>query len=239
MVTLAVIDHPSAGSLNDPLCLRIEGWVHGGQGDGALTAIEIHAGGRLLGQTSLRLPRPDVEKMLHLAPGSRTGFALFISAPELLGRSSILLECHARFADGSLARALAWEIALIPHDHRENHYGVLARPDETRLFHRHDIYCTGPSVANANPECLDLIQRYLGSPPVNILDVGCGFGGYGRALLAAGHKWLGVETKASDCVELLTGVRCRLPMALSMSPFASKCWSTSLNLRPFSSRCDA
>src|SRR5205823_3735421 len=38
--------------------------------------------------------------------------------------------------------------------------------------------------------------------PRRILDVGCGLGYYGRALRAAGHDWLGVEIKASDCAAL-------------------------------------
>ncbi len=58
------------------------------------------------------------------------------------------------------------------------------------------------SLAFAMADCLALIQRYLGAPPHRVLDVGCGFGGYGRALLAAGYDWFGVEVKESDCVEL-------------------------------------
>ena len=202
MATNAVIDLPRPDSLNDPLCLRIEGWLHGGERDADVVAVEIHANHRLLGETSLRLPRSDLEKILRLAPGTPTGFALFVSGPALLGSPTVRLECRARFADGHTEPGGACEVKLIAHDHRENHYGVLARPDETRLFHRADIYCTGPSVAEANPECLALVQGHLGPPPVRVLDVGCGFGGYGRALLAAGYDWFGVEVKASDCVEL-------------------------------------
>lgn len=208
MPLLSVIDRPGTGSLNDPLALRIEGWIHGGDRHSDLQAVEIRVDGKLVAQTSLFLPRPDVVSAHRLAPGTLTGFALLASAPELFGRGSVRVECWARFRDGTTTQATAREIKLTEHDHRENHYGVLARPDESRLFHRSDIYTSGPSVSEINPDCLELILRYLGSPSGRLLDVGCGFGGYGRALLARGYDWFGVEVKASDCVEL---ARLKLP----------------------------
>ncbi len=198
----ASIDHPSAGSLNDPLALRIEGWLHAGQRHGDLVAIEFRVDGQPIAETRRLFHRADVESSLRLTPGTDTGFSVLASAPHLFGRHAVQLECHARFRDGSLAPGCSREIKLIAHDHRENHYGVLARPDETRLFHRSDIYTSGASVSEINPDCLALIRRYLGGPPRTVLDVGCGFGGYGRALLSVGYEWLGVEVKASDCVEL-------------------------------------
>ena len=202
MPLLAAIDQPAPGSLNDPLALQIEGWIFGGKSHAELKAVEIRCDGRLIGQTSLFLPRPDVVKFHRLAPETLTGFTLLVSAPELFGRTVVQLQCWARFRDGTTAQATNREIKLIHHDHRENHYGVLARPDEKRLFHRSDIYTSGPSVSEINPDCLALVQRYLGSPAGRVLDVGCGFGGYGRALLAKGYDWFGVEVKESDCVEL-------------------------------------
>lgn len=202
MSTLAAIDSPAKGSLNDPLCLRVEGWLHAGPRDAELAAVEIHAAGHQLGLTSLRFARADVGKSLGLADGAGTGYALHLSAPQLFGRDTVELECHARFRDGSSERAATQVVRLAAHDHRQNHYGVLADPGETRLFHRADIYCTGPSVSATNPDCLALIRRYLGAPPVKLIDVGCGFGSYGCALLADGYDWLGVEVKDSDCAEL-------------------------------------
>jgi SAM-dependent methyltransferase len=87
-------------------------------------------------------------------------------------------------------------------DRRQAPYGILLDPDTTRLLHRIDIYGSGPSVHAINPDCIALVRRYLGPPPRRVLDVGCGFGGYGRALIADGHDWFGVEVKASDCAQL-------------------------------------
>jgi 2-polyprenyl-3-methyl-5-hydroxy-6-metoxy-1,4-benzoquinol methylase len=202
METIAAIDQPVRGSLNDPLSLCVEGWLHAGPRDPELAAVEICAEEKLLGETALRFARPDVARSLGLPADTATGFALHLSAPALFGKTDLRLECRARFRDGSSERGAFHDIKLIAHDHRQNHYGALADPDESRLYRREDIYCTGPSVSDTNADCLALIRRYLGPPPVRVLDVGCGFGSYGRALRAEGHDWFGVEVKASDCAEL-------------------------------------
>lgn len=202
MTVLAALDRPAPDSLNDPLCLHVEGWLHGAERHLELAALEIHIDGKCIAETSIFFDRPDVRQSQRLPSQTLVGFSILASAPELFGQSSARLELHARFNDGSTAFAFARPLKLIAHDHRDNHYGVLARPDETRLFHRSDIYTSGASVAEANPECLALVRRYLGAPPVRVLDVGCGFGPYGRTLRADGYDWFGVEVKSSDCAEL-------------------------------------
>ncbi|MEO6003613.1 MAG: methyltransferase domain-containing protein [Opitutus sp.] len=202
MPVLAAIDFPPTGSLNDPLALQVEGWLYGGENHAAIEAIEICCDGERVGETSILLERPDVVRYHTLPAGTLTGFVALVCAPQLFGREVTRLECRARFRDASTAIGTVREVRLIRHDHRENHYGALVRPEETRLFHRSDIYTSGPSVAEISPDCLALVKRYLPPAPVRVLDVGCGFGGYGRALLAAGYEWFGVEVKESDCVEL-------------------------------------
>lgn len=202
MPVLAAIDHPAPGSLADPLALRVDGWLYAGERHGDLAAIEIFSGTEFLGETVFTLPRADVAQSLRMAKPVDTGFSVLLSAPQFFGRDTVRIECHARFKDGTRALGSTREIKVVQHDHRENHYGVLIRPDESRLFHRSDIYTSGASVSEINPDCFELIKRYLGAPSGPVLDVGCGFGGYGRALRAAGYNWFGVEVKESDCVEL-------------------------------------
>jgi SAM-dependent methyltransferase len=202
MAINCVIDQPVRGSLHDPLNLRVEGWLHAGPQDSELVAVELLAAGRLLGETALRFARPDVARNLSLPADQPTGFTLLLNAPSLLGQSQVELECHARFRDGTRHRVAGVGVKLIAHDYRRNHYGTLLDPAETRLFHRPDLYGSGPSVHGHNPDCLNLIQRYAGPPPARLVDVGCGFGSYGRELLARGYDWLGVEVKATDCEEL-------------------------------------
>jgi 2-polyprenyl-3-methyl-5-hydroxy-6-metoxy-1,4-benzoquinol methylase len=196
------IEQPTPASLQDPLNLRIEGWFFGGSQHGSIGAIEIHLAGQLLGRTEILYDRRDVTDALGLAAGTPTGFALLISAPSLLGRPSARLECHALLREGIRLSVGTFEISPIAHDHRTDHYGALIRSDVTQLFHRPDIYQTGPSVSDINSECLALVCRYLGSPPRRVLDVGCGLGGYGKALIADGYEWFGVEKSATDCIAL-------------------------------------
>lgn len=198
----AVIDQPAADSLADPLALSIEGWLHAGERHRDLIAVEIRANGRSIGRTTLFFSRPDVEAALQLPAATHTGFALLVNQPGLLSESHVRLECHAHFYDGTVALGCTSEVRLISHDHRTNHYGLLVQPDESRLFHRNDIYTSGPSSADLSLHCLALIRRYLGAAPTSVLDVGCGLGNYGRVLLEEGYEWLGAEVKPSDCAEL-------------------------------------
>ena len=77
------------------------------------------------------------------------------------------------------------------------------------------------------------------------VDVGCGAGAYGPALIELGHSWLGLEANAG-CLELLAARQfaaspCRIrkraashvPIANSTAPSASKCWSTLPSLMLF------
>lgn len=202
MSASAALDQPVSESLNDPLALRFEGWVHGGRRHADLCAVELLADGRVVGETALLFPRSDVSRELQLGADVATGFAALVSAPELFGRTATTVACRLRFRDGTTVPGAERTIRLIAHDHRENHYGVLVRPEVPTLFHRHDIYTSGPSVHGINTDCLALLRRYLPHPPSRVLDVGCGFGGYGRELIASGYDWLGVEVKPSDCAEL-------------------------------------
>lgn len=202
MSVFAAIDLPLTDSLSDPLALHVEGWLHAGDRHQNLAAIEFRLGGIPIGETRMLYPRPDVERALHLAPGTPVGFAFLGHAPHGFGRAALPLECWARFSDGQAVPIASRLTKLISHDHRENHYGILAHGDESLLFHRDDVYTSGASVSDANSDCVALLRRYLGPPSGRVLDVGCGFGSYGRALRAAGYDWLGVEVKESDCAEL-------------------------------------
>ena len=197
-----VLDRPVPGVLQDPLSLQIEGWLHAADRHGQLAAVEICAGEDLLGRTEVFFPRDDVARPFGSGPDYAAGFSLLLNAPQLVGRSSAQLTCDIRFDDGTRLAGPTVTVALITRDYRRNHYGELVGSDATRLFHRANIYGSGPSVAEASPVCLALVRRYLGPAPRQVLDVGCGFGAYGRALRADGHDWFGVEVKSSDCDEL-------------------------------------
>ena len=74
-------------------------------------------------------------------------------------------------------------------------------PAQSGLLHRENIYGSGPPVLEPGLQMLRLILDYL-SPGSSVLDVGCGAGAYGPALIAAGHQRTGVEVNP-DCLRLL------------------------------------
>lgn len=197
-----VIEEPKPSALEDPLNIRIGGWLHGGERHAEIAAVDVFASGRLLGGSEILFPRPEVAAALRLPRDTNLGFSMSLNVPALLGCASVAWEVHARLRDGTHVFGAKQVVALVARDQRESPYGILLDREATRLLHRGDIYGSGPSVHDINPDCIALIRRYLGPARRRVLDVGCGFGGYGRALLADGHDWFGVEVKASDCVQL-------------------------------------
>lgn len=196
------IEQPEPSARLDPLNTRIAGWLFGGDRHGEIAAVEIFVSGQPIGRTAILFPRPEVAASLRLPRDLGLGFALSVNAPALPRDVPVELEFRARLRDGSEVAGPKRVVSFVPEDRRQAPYGLLVNPAETRLLHRDDIYGSGPSVHEINPDCIALVRRYLGPARRRVLDVGCGFGGYGRALLADGHDWLGVETKASDCAEL-------------------------------------
>jgi SAM-dependent methyltransferase len=223
-----VIDYP-VGTVEDPLSIRVEGWVMHAAANGApLSAVEVDADEIRLGRTSKFFPRNDAGQLLGFDEGVCAGFAILGSAPELLGRHSVSLNCFACFGDDDRQLIASSGVQVLDVDYRQHAYGILLDPAVTRVFHREDIYGSGPSVAEVTMECLTGVQRYLGPPPASVLDVGCGVGALGRRLLADGYNWLGVEVDAADCAEL---ARLNLPHQLvdgKTLPFDSAAFDASI-----------
>jgi len=197
-----IIEQPAPSALLDSLHARIEGWLYGGDRQAEIVAVEVFASGRSIGEAGILFPRPEVATSLRFPPGTNLGFSISLNVPALLGGASVELEFRARLRDGTAAVGAKRIVNFAAHDQRQAPYGFLLDPETTRLLHRGDIYGSGPSVHEINPDCIALVRRYLAPAPRRVLDVGCGFGGYGRALRADGHDWLGVEMKASDCEQL-------------------------------------
>jgi SAM-dependent methyltransferase len=197
-----IIEQPKPAALQDPLNIRIEGWAYGGEHHEEIVAIEVCESDRRLGETTFLFPRVDIAKSLKLPLETGLGFSLSLNAPALLGRTSVEIGFRARLRNGTSVLGSKQTMTFLADDYRQAPYGALLNADATQLFHREDIYGSGPSVHEINPDCIALVRRYLGPARRRVLDVGCGFGGYGRALIADGHDWLGVEVKASDCIQL-------------------------------------
>ncbi len=199
----AHIDEPSPPAPVDPLCIFVRGWLWLGSAQDAIATVECWAEDILIGETTAVFTRPDVTAALALEPGVRTGFELLGHHSRAFPNASFQLELRARLRDGTRTRPLATAcVTAIDRDYRRNPYGILLDRDTTAIQRRENIWAVGPSQADGSNELAILLRRYLGSPPLRVLDVGCGLGSYGRSLLAEGYSWMGAEVNDADCAEL-------------------------------------
>ena len=156
----------------------------------------------MIGATAAVHERPDVTAALGLPPGTRTGFELFAHHPTANG-APFELQLRVRYHAGTRSDPLAViRVTPITRDYRANHFGVLLDQRTTAIQRRANIWAVGPSQHEGSGELAALLRRHLGPPPLRLIDVGCGFGSYGRGLLADGYDWLGVEVNPADCAEL-------------------------------------
>jgi len=199
----ACIDEPTPSSLTDPLCFFVRGWAWLGDAQANITALEAWSGDTLVGETRALYSRPDVNAALSLPAGARAGFELFAHHPAIAPGNALKVHVCARLHDGTRTPPLAETTARpLERDYRKNHFGVLLDQLTTAVQRHDNIFATGPSQAEGSGELAALVRRYLGPPPLRLIDVGCGLGSYGRGLLADGYDWLGVEIDPADCAEL-------------------------------------
>jgi SAM-dependent methyltransferase len=200
---LAALDTPLADTPCDPLVLPVEGWLYLGPDQPKIASVEALLNGVSIGSTAQLTVRADVNAAHALPPTSATAFRFFgYAAQPDFGRAATLTVL-AQFRDGGPPVTIAERsVHVIRQDHRQNAYGVLLTPELIALHHREHIYGSGPSLAVGSGEMLALAQRYLGPPPVRLLDVGCGLGWYGAQLRSAGYDWHGAEMKPADCAAM-------------------------------------
>ncbi len=200
---LAALDTPLADAPCDPLALPVEGWIYLGADQSNIVSIEALLNGVSIGSTTQLTVRADVNATHALPPTAATAFRFFgyAAQPKFGGAGRFAVLVHLR--DGGPPITLVeHSIHVIYQDHRQNPFGVLLTPELVALHNREHIYGSGPSLAVGSGEMLTLAQRYLGPPPVRVVDVGCGLGWYGTRLRAAGYDWHGAEMKPTDCAAL-------------------------------------
>jgi SAM-dependent methyltransferase len=164
------------------------------------------ADGQTIGETFCLGERADVVGALGLPRGTRTGFAILCRA-EGAGLPELPITIQGRWGDQTFD-LIAARVALIGTDYRTAPFGQVLAADYRPVLHREHVFTSGPSYAGRSEECLALIEKYAGPAPCRILDVGCGLGRYGQALLERGYDWTGAEMKSEDLAEL---ERLRLP----------------------------
>ena len=143
--------------------------------------------GAPIGETQLLFARPDISDFLSLPHDVPTAFRFLARAAggnEASREATIQLTVswNGDAAEYSIGKV---PVHLVPAFLQNRHFGEVVFPAQSRVLHRENIYGSGPPVLEPGVEMLRLILDYL-SPRSSVLDVGCGAGAYGPAVIACG-----------------------------------------------------
>jgi SAM-dependent methyltransferase len=197
------IDAPRPDQTVYDECISIAGWLFIKGRSPATCRVRGWFEDAPIGETRLLFARPDVSDFLSLPHDVPTAFRFLARAAG----------CNVASRDATIQLTASWNgdaaeysigkvsVHLVPAFLQKRHFGEVVFPAQSRLLHRENIYGSGPPVLEPGVEMLRLIFDYL-SPGSSVLDVGCGAGAYGPALITAGHQWTGVEVNP-DCLQLL------------------------------------
>ena len=195
------VPHPMQVVYDD--CINIAGWIFSARHDSSTCRVRAWFGGALIGQTRILFARTDVSKFLSISNEVATGFRFLARLPQPIDapcQATIHLSASwtndpAEYEFGKV------QLRLVPAFLQHRPYGEVVFPAQDMLLHRKNIYGSGPPLLDPGVETLRLISDYL-LPRSSVVDVGCGAGAYGPALIEAGHQWTGLEINP-HCLELL------------------------------------
>lgn len=197
----ASLDAPAPGASVYDEAIDITGWVYASDHSIPLT-VRAHLDGVCIASTRNRFYRADVCQYLRLSDKISTGFRMLGRiSPPLTGPREATLSITASRDDEAPRLVASHEVRVVPAGLQERPYGAVVHPDNQTVLHREQIYGSGPPVEQPAIEIVDLLRAYL-PEQASVVDVGCGAGAYGPALVTAGHQWLGLEADAR-CFEIL------------------------------------
>ena len=184
-------------------CISIAGWIFVEARDPSACRVRAWLDGAPIGETRLLFARADVSHFLSLPHDSPIAFRFLTRAVERNGASrdatiQLTASWNGEAAEYSIGKV---SVCLVPACLQKRHFGEVVFPTQSKLLHRENIYGSGPPVQEPGVEMLRLVLDYLSSGS-SVLDVGCGAGAYGPALVAAGHQWTGLEVNP-HCLRLL------------------------------------
>ena len=157
----------------------------------------------LIGETALCSSDPETEFGKESSGTNPAKFRLLASFPQSIdSERELTIRVTAKKNADQISHVIAeLSVRVVPSGLDRKHYGDVLQPTQKLLLHRENIYGSGPPVGEANPEIVRLTLEYLPRQS-RVLDVGCGAGAYGRALIAADHTWLGLEVNPACCAIL-------------------------------------
>jgi len=186
-----VIDSPAPGQHVFDEAIFISGSIDLGQQDPLSSSLRAFVGSHCCAETKIFFPRPN---------DNRFGFRMLGRIPPSSGESRDATLRVSGIDDPGLSAEQM--IRLIPARLRDRPYGDVVSPENETLLHRENIYGSGPPIEEPGVEVSDLLRAYL-PKGASVVDLGCGAGAYGPPLMAAGHKWIGLEAN-EYCCSILT-----------------------------------
>jgi len=205
------IDTPVYREPMTPYLVHCSGWLHLGDAQEDLESVALVLEGTVLAESRRLLRRPDVDKVLGLPKGTRTGFHLMGSGIGVLEpgphpvRPTLVYRLRGTTGDHRLCTVNLW---IVDGDKPalKQPYGSLLDPELDQQLGRSDVYTTGAPDPLASDRCVELLLQEF-DPGASVLDLGCGAGAYGTPLMDAGHIWLGVEgDPATACLASESGL---------------------------------
>lgn len=196
------IDVPRPGQAVYDKCISIAGWIFAEGRAPTACCVRAWLDGASIGETKLLFIRPDVSHFLALPREVPTAFRLLACVEGCDEARDATIELTASW-EGDPAEYLIGKVSvhLLPAFLQKRDFGKVLFPAQKKVLHRENIYGSGPPVMEPDAGMLRFIFDYL-TPRSSVLDVGCGAGAYGPALIAAGHQWTGLEIDP-DCLGLL------------------------------------
>lgn len=196
------LDSPVTGEKVNDQQILLAGWVYKPLCNPASCRVQAALDGIIVGETQCLFPRADVSAELGLHSAVSTGFRILcrLATPASEPRAATLRVTVA-WADESPRRLAERQIELIPAALDTRPYGTTIQPDNPHTLRPEHLYGSGPPLVEPGAEAAQLLRDYL-PRGASVVDVGCGAGAYGPGLLAAGHRWIGLE-KDAGCHEIL------------------------------------
>lgn len=199
----AHFDSPQPGASAYGESLFVSGWVQLAGRDHNACRVRAWVDATPIGETRALYVRPDVSAVFGMPADTPTGFRLLGRLPGVEGspRAAVIKLSVSWEEDAAEYELATSTLRLVPASLDQRPYGDVVNADRETLLHRENIYGSGPPIEEPGAFVLELLRQYLPARG-SVLDVGCGAGAYGPALIADGHEWLGLEVN-DYCVELL------------------------------------
>src|SRR5438105_2107383 len=197
------IDNPRPHQRVFDQAISISGRLDLGRAQPSGWRVQAWSGDTLIGETGLLFFGPESHANKESFRTDVVRFRLLARFPQSIdSERDVKIRITATRTPGQIKHVIGEvSVQAVPSALDQKHYGDVLQPTQKSLLHRENIYGSGPPVGEANPEIVRLTLEYLPRQS-RVLDVGCGAGAYGRALIAADHIWLGLEVNPACCAIL-------------------------------------